>query len=183
MTAQSLRRALVLFVRRALALPFELRQRRLIAAKGSRGLDARELALLDAVTERLIPADEHAPGAHAAQVAPWLDAQFAGAPADHQARWRSGLRAIDELAQELGHRPFVSLAVAQQDQVLEALARNEAQPKTTGEHFFVELKGATIAAYYTTEIGILQDLGYVGNRPVDHFDGCAHPEHRDPSDR
>jgi hypothetical protein len=43
------------------------------------------------------------------------------------------------------------------------MSANEANPKTPEEHFFRELKSRTIHAYYTSKIGIHDDIGYLGN--------------------
>jgi len=44
----------------------------------------------------------------------------------------------------------------------------------------VELKRATIDGYYTSVIGIHQDLEYQGNQMVHDFKGCHHEEHSRP---
>ncbi len=36
----------------------------------------------------------------------------------------------------------------------------------------------TINGYYTSAIGIQQDLQYVGNDFLPEFPGCTHPEHQ-----
>lgn len=47
--------------------------------------------------------------------------------------------------------------------VLTQVARNEMKPEKPEEHFFVELKSRVAWAYYTSEIGIKQELEYKGN--------------------
>jgi hypothetical protein len=61
---------------------------------------------------------------------------------------------------------------------MEKISRNEDQPVTLEEKFFVALKAATIDGYYTSKIGIHQDLGYQGNTVVIDFPGCTHGEHK-----
>jgi len=39
--------------------------------------------------------------------------------------------------------------------------------------FFETVKGLTIDAYYSTEIGLVQELGYQGNTYLDEFPGCT----------
>ena len=48
--------------------------------------------------------------------------------------------------------------------------------KTSGEdgEFFETLKGLTIDAYYSTEVGLVQELGYQGNTYLAEFPGCTH---------
>jgi hypothetical protein len=36
----------------------------------------------------------------------------------------------------------------------------------------------TIDGYYTSEIGIKQELKYKGNTYLKEFKGCTHPEHQ-----
>ncbi len=56
--------------------------------------------------------------------------------------------------------------------------RGEDKPTTPEEKFFVEIKRATIDGYYTSRIGIHQELEYQGNVPQAEFIGCTHPEHK-----
>ncbi len=48
--------------------------------------------------------------------------------------------------------------------------------ESTGEDgtFFETLKGLTIDAYYSTEPGLVQELGYQGNTFLAEFPGCTH---------
>lgn len=39
--------------------------------------------------------------------------------------------------------------------------------------FFETLKGLTIDAYYSTEVGLVQELGYQGNTYLAEFPGCT----------
>lgn len=43
--------------------------------------------------------------------------------------------------------------------------------------FFKTLKDMTIDGYYSSEIGLVQGLGYKGNTFLAEFPGCQHPEH------
>jgi hypothetical protein len=51
------------------------------------------------------------------------------------------------------------------------MAANESQPKTPDELFFVELKSRVVQAYYTSEIGIKQEMEYKGNSYLAEFVG------------
>lgn len=48
--------------------------------------------------------------------------------------------------------------------------------------FFETLKGLTIDAYYSTEIGLVQELGYQGNTYLAEFPGCTHEHSLDEAD-
>ena len=47
-----------------------------------------------------------------------------------------------------------------------------------GVAFFLALKSMTISGYYTTEIGLRQELGEDGRMMLPAFVGCTHPEHQ-----
>ena len=119
------------------------------------------------LSELIIPADAHSPGARAANVSLFADMMLATGDQQAKHQWRNGLLTMKREA-ERG-----SLA-----QVLAKAAANEADPKTEPEHFFVALKKMTVDGYYTSAIGLHQDLGYRGNSYLTIFRGCTHPEHQ-----
>jgi hypothetical protein len=51
------------------------------------------------------------------------------------------------------------------------MAQNEKAPQKPEEHFFIELKSRVAHAYYTSEIGIKQDMDYKGNTYLAEFVG------------
>ena len=53
--------------------------------------------------------------------------------------------------------------------MLTRIARNEANPQTPEEIFFAKLKSRVVQAYYTSEIGIRQDMEYKGNSYLTEF--------------
>ena len=61
---------------------------------------------------------------------------------------------------------------------VEKLAVNEDHPGRLEERFFVALKKATVEGYYTSAVGIHQELEYKGNTALLEFPGCTHPEHK-----
>src|SRR5207247_10510242 len=70
--------------------------RRPVAGVPGKFLTAAEYALLDELTELIIPADDHSPGARVAAVAAYIDGRLAESlEPDWQATWRSGLQAVD----------------------------------------------------------------------------------------
>jgi hypothetical protein len=127
-------------------------------------LTPAELALLDELTELIIPTDDHSPGAHAAGVAAYIDARLAESldPA-WQARWRAGLQAVEGLSRELHGKGFLEGTPDQRIAVLTRMAAAEADPKSPAERFFGELKWRTVHGYYTSKIGIHMDQAYKGN--------------------
>jgi glucoside 3-dehydrogenase (cytochrome c) hitch-hiker subunit len=134
-----------------------------------------EFELLDELTETIIPADSHSPGARAAKVAGTIDTRLAEAylpvEADVQQRWRDGLRLVDALSRQMNGAPYRAASPGQRAVVLTRMAANEKDPQTDDEKFFRELKGATVHGYYTSEIGIHQEMQYKGNTLLQEFAG------------
>jgi gluconate 2-dehydrogenase gamma chain len=131
-----------------------------------------EFALLDELTETIIPADDHSPGARAAQVAAYIDARVAEAfEAKERDDWRNGLKLVDELSRKMHGHVFMEARPEQRVAVLTRMAKNEMNPKTPEEVFFRELKRATAHAYYTSKIGIHQEMEYKGNVMLEQFVG------------
>ena len=133
--------------------------------------------LLDALTEVILPSDDHSPGARTAMVARYIDVTVSDASGAVQHRWRAGLKAVSALAENRFERGFDECSPAQQDQVVAEMSRNEAGPRSEIERFFALVKEATIDGYYTSQVGIHEDLGYKGNTAVDEFPGCTHGGH------
>ena len=130
----------------------------------ARFLTPAELALLDELTEMIIPADDHSPGARAAGVAAYIDGRLAESlEREWRAAWRSGLQAVEVLSRRLHGKPFLKTTAAQRTAVLTRMAAGESEPKTAAERFFVELKRWTVLGYYTSRIGIHTDQQYKGN--------------------
>ncbi len=121
-----------------------------------------ENALADQLMERIIPADAHSPGAHAARVSRFADWMLATGSRSARRQWRQGLRLLRQEAARSS--PAAALAKA---------AANEAHPRTALEKFFAALKSMTINGYYTSSIGIHQDLQYQGNTYLGSFPGCT----------
>ena len=84
--------------------------------------------------------------------------------------WRAALRF---------RRRFAELDAAQVDAVLAAISKNELEPTTPLEQFFVMTKQATIRGYYSSEIGIHRELRYKGNTYLEEFAGCATEDGKD----
>ena len=131
-----------------------------------------EFALVDELTELIIPTDEHSPGARAAACAAYIDARLAESFTDApKITWRDGLKLIDAIAQEMHGRPFMQATPEQRVAVLVRISQNESQPQKPEEKFFNELKGRTAHAYYTSKVGIHQEIEYKGNSYLKEFAG------------
>ena len=123
-----------------------------------------EFALLDELSDLIIPTDAHSPGARVAGVATYIDFRLSESPEpEQQASWRSGLAAVDALSKELHGKALLEATPDQRVAVLTRMAAGEHDPKTPAQHFFQQLKGWTVRAYYTSKVGIHADEQYKGN--------------------
>ena len=93
--------------------------------------------------------------------------------------WKDGLQAVNSIAQQRFQSRFAQCTADQQDSVVASLAANEQNPASPADKFFVLLKRTVIAGYYTSEIGIRQELGYRGNVGLSEFPGCSHDSHQE----
>ena len=128
--------------------------------------NAEEKALVDKLMEIIIPADGHSPGAHSARVPAFADLMLSTGPEEARKRWRSGLSAFRAAAEKERLENLVHRA-----------ALEEERPQSELGRFFVDLKRMTIDGYYTSSIGIHQELGYQGNVYRKEAPACDHPEH------
>ncbi len=151
----------------------------LSAASGAapKFLSSDQIRTLTALSEAIIPADGHSPGAAAAGVPAFVDAVLAKSGADRRKIWTDGLAAIDRMAEKDFAMKFAACTAGQQDQMLLKISANEENPVTTEEKFFVTAKRSTIEGYYNSEVGIHKDIEYQGNTALAEFEGCTHPEH------
>ncbi len=125
---------------------------------------AAEFALVDEMSDLIIPTDEQSAGARAAGVAAYIDARLAEAfEKDQPQRWRTGIKAVETLSREMSGKTFMASTPEQRLALLTRIAAAESDPKTDAEKFFREIKSSTIRAYYTSKVGIHDDQQYKGN--------------------
>ena len=130
------------------------------------------------MSERIIPADEHSPGAKAAAVNEYIDLVVSESPETTKQVWREGLAAINKMSRKKFAKPFADASADQQIDLLKQISKNERSPQTVEERFFRTIKYATVDGYYTSKIGINDELHYKGNSYLKEFIGCTHPEHQ-----
>jgi Gluconate 2-dehydrogenase subunit 3 len=144
-----------------------------------RALTASQYATLDVLVDAIIPTDERSPGAREARVADYIDLLLSEADAEVKQRWLDGLAAVNGESMARFGGPVTKLSAAQVETLLTGISTNERLPQTPAERFFVMTKQATIQGYYTSEIGIHQDLRYKGNQFLPEFHGCETEDGRD----
>jgi hypothetical protein len=140
-----------------------------------------QLRTVTAIAEALIPADEHSTGAAGAGVPAYIDTVLPTSTQEQRDLWMKGLAAMDLMAGKEFAARFADCTPSQQEQLLLKISVNEDHPSTIEEKFFVAAKNMTIDGYYNSEIGLDQDLQYVGNEALAEFEGCTHPEHGAPA--
>jgi hypothetical protein len=132
---------------------------------------------VDILSELIIPSDARSKGASAAKVADFIDLLLSGAADAEQGIWRTGITQLDTTSKRRFKTRFAESTPEQQVQLLTEISKDEANPKTALERLFVQAKERTIQGYYTSEIGIHEELKYRGNQFLNEFVGCTHPEH------
>ncbi|MFY9610870.1 MAG: gluconate 2-dehydrogenase subunit 3 family protein [Blastocatellia bacterium] len=130
------------------------------------------------MSERIIPADDSSPGAKEAKVNEYIDLIVSASSEPTKQTWRDGLAAVNKMSRERFGKPFPDANADQQIELLNHISKNEKSPQTVEEKFFRTIKYATVDGYYTSEIGIKQELRYKGNSYLKEFTGCTHPEHQ-----
>lgn len=101
------------------------------------GMALEELALVDAIVERLIPSDENGPGAAEARVGRYIARALETEYAASRAAYHAGLAAIDAAARDKHGRGFGELGADAQDAILKRAENATVSPGTgPTEHFF-----------------------------------------------
>ena len=141
-------------------------------AQPARFFTPEEFALVDELSEIIIPTDGHSPGARAAKVAAYIDGRLAEAFDEaEKTTWREGLKIVEQISREMSGNAFLQSSPEARVAVVARMARNEAKPEKPEEVFFVQLKALVVDAYYTSEIGIKQEMEYKGNSYLPEFVG------------
>jgi hypothetical protein len=137
---------------------------------------ATQHTLVEELSETVIPADSHSGGAKTAKVADFID-QYLRETADdtQKALWREGLRLIDLMSQHYYGKSFVAASPKERIEVLTVLSDNHEMTDLPEVRFFKDLKYLTVRGYYTSKIGIHDELEYKGNRILQEYVGCDDP--------
>ena len=131
------------------------------------------------LSEMIIPQTD-TPGAKAAKVNEFIDLVLDDANEIERKQFLNGLAWMDGRSQELFGADFVSAAPEQQTALLTIVAspKNKAFEDQVGIDFFKAIKALTITGYYTSEIGMKQELGDDGQLFFLEYPGCTHPQHK-----
>ncbi len=161
---------------------------------------AHQEATVSAIAEAIIPQTD-TPGARAARVSEFIDAVLADAEPGTRNRFFNGLSWVDQRARSQYGIDFVDATQAQQAALLTPLNRPvatpapgkgekesthvttqplerdraESPPDPTALEFFKSIKSMTITGYYTSEVGMKEELGDDGNVFFEDYLGCDDP--------
>src|SRR4051794_40030228 len=131
------------------------------------------------LTELIIPQTD-TPGAKAVNVNRFIDWVLSQAAAAERDKFIDGLTWIDNQSTSRDQKDFVSGSGEQQVALLTRVAdeANHVPEDATGVAFFQAIKAMTINGYYSTQVGLQQELGDDGQLAMGIFKGCEHPEHQ-----
>ena len=149
------------------------------AAWSPSALTPRQNEAVIALSELIIPATD-TPGAKAALVNRFIDHVLSTAEAAERSEFIRGLAWLDDRCRARIGKDVAGATAEELTTVLTPLAAEGTAPDETapGVAFFRAIKSMTITGYYTTEIGLRQELGDDGRMMLGAFEGCTHPEHQ-----
>jgi len=142
--------------------------------------DEHQNETLIALSDLIIPATD-TPGAKAAFVNRYIDLKYNEESAERQAEIIQALAWFDGRSLWVHGKAFIALTKEEQTAMLEPLAGpNNSNPEDQpGVKFFAFIKELTIFGYYTSKIGLDEELQYQGDTYNTSFPGaCTHPEHQ-----
>lgn len=136
-----------------------------------------EYRAVEALTEMIIPTDDQ-PGAKEAKVAQYLDFVVYSASEFEpslQKQWIDGLAELERESRQKHGKPFLQLAASQREQLLTGMSLPERDPKAhhSGYPFYRMLKEMTVEAFYSSQVGLIDVLGYKGLKFLTSFPGCT----------
>ena len=140
-------------------------------------LTAHQHDTVATLVELIIPQTD-TPGAKAVFVDRFVDSLLAEAQRPDRARFLGGLAWLDRRSKALYARDFVTGSPAQQAELLTKLSADGSVEDRAGVAFFAAIKAMTITGYYTSEVGLRDELGDDGRMFLPAYEGCTHPEHQ-----
>jgi hypothetical protein len=133
----------------------------------------QEHALVNEMAETIIPADSKSGGAKAAKVADYIDQELSERASEaRQTDFREGLRLTELMTQHYCGKSFLDASPEERIAVFTVISSNIAMSELPEVRFFKDLRSMTIDGYYTSKIGIHDDLEYKGNVVLQEYVGC-----------
>lgn len=135
---------------------------------------AAEMELVATLGELVLPETE-TPGARAAKAHEHIDLVLSEETPEAQHTFREGLAWVERRSRESHNESFLALNADQQNAILAQMADSKtARRDHDDRRFFLDLRQRVVFAFYTSEIGLHQELAYKGKQVLDHWDGCPH---------
>ena len=145
-------------------------------ATASTFFTTQQHAMIEDLADTIIPADSHSGGAKAAKVADFIEKTVRESVDDREKTlWREGLRLLESMSEHYNGKSIVSSSPEERFAILRVLADNSELTDLPEVQFFHALKRLTVRGYYTSKIGIHDELEYKGNRILMEFVGCDDP--------
>ncbi len=131
---------------------------------------------VEILAELIIPETE-TPGASAALVNQHIDLVLSEETQEAQRTFLEGLEAIDQISKSQHGGPFSRLSQDQQVTLLTRLADDSqvSPEEKPARGFFLDIRRRTVFAYYTSRVGIHEELDYKGKQVLTEWRGCPHP--------
>ena len=141
-------------------------------------LSADQDQLVTVMAEAIIPATD-TPGATAAFVNRYVDAILGDADEQEQDDFVRGLEWVDRRSQSMFGQDFVAATAEQQNALLTIIGSGDehSDADDVGRAFFDDMKAKTIVGYFTSEVGINEELKDGGPLFFPGLNPCTHPEH------
>ena len=133
--------------------------------------NANEYKALTRMVDVIIPRTD-TPGAADAGVPLYIDI-VVNADRTLAEKFRNGLNQLDAASQKASKRSFADAPEPAQIKVLQSMLSKKAH----GNDFFETVKAMTIVGYYSSEIGLFEELHFKGNEALSSFPGCPHGGH------
>jgi glucoside 3-dehydrogenase (cytochrome c) hitch-hiker subunit len=134
-----------------------------------------ELDLVATLGELILPQTE-TPGARQAKAHEHIDLVLSEETSDVQRTFRSGLGLVEQRSRELYKDRFVALKPEQQNAILKHMSEAKSEPPSEEKRFFLDVRKRVVFAYYTSEVGLREELDYKGKQVIGHWKGCQHPD-------
>ncbi|MDQ2777599.1 MAG: gluconate 2-dehydrogenase subunit 3 family protein [Acidobacteriota bacterium] len=133
-----------------------------------------DLATISRIADLIIP-ETDTPGAANSGVPAYID-MVVSRNTDQQLLMADGLRWLDAEATRTAEKNFMQLSEKQQLSILEPLceAVDAGGSHARNVQFFGLVKRLTADGYYTSRIGLIEELGYKGNTVRAEFPDCVH---------
>lgn len=133
-----------------------------------KALSAHEFATVERLADLIIPVENGAPGALAADVPAWIDL-IVGSNAQLKTTYKKGVQWLDSAMKQRGAKDFARATPAQQTVLLDQIAyrRNSTPALVPGIEFFTWVRRMTVDGFYTSRVG-MRDI-YLGNTPQAAF--------------